>query len=565
MPTNLLEKKDVGGESPLVFEIINLNTKIKNNIYKFKEVLCFCGKDNSVEVLDADRYGIFYSVHLCKHCGLMFAKNQMTVRSEKQFYNNEYRKIYDYNLKRSEEFGDVASTSDAFKDFLKENDVSPKVIFEIGCNEGSMLYSFKDSCEIYGVDYHKENIDYGKSKGLNLICGGIEKLEELDKKADFIILHHVIEHFTDLETTLKRISKLLTKDGVIYISVPGFYGYDLDHLFQNAHNWQFTANTLEYVMTCCGYEAIYLDGEINSLWRYTDGRRDKLAVWPNESKDIWGFGFSGKNYLPYLTAHCKFPLKDRKDNIKKALSYKFPDIRELFESEKGNNCIVISGAPSINNYIKKIKELKLQGYKIVSIDRMYVWCLNNNIIPDYVVVIDGHENVVDSFKKLNKKTKHIMSSICKKEICEILKDYETYIFTSEQAGVYDLGNTLDNNDYGDISLMNVGGSVGLAGFVVGMYLGMKNIHIFGFDCHIMDGLYAEGISDNGAERGEMAITVDGKDWISTASYISFVQQFFELYTLGENTNMLDSVKIYGNSLIKAMSKIDIDGDRKERK
>ncbi len=49
----------------------------------------------------------------------------------------------------------------------------------------------------------------------------------------------------------------------------------------------------------------------------------------------------------------------------------------------------------INNYINKIKEMKNEGCVIISIDRMYKWCLDNGIIPDYVVAIDGSADVVE--------------------------------------------------------------------------------------------------------------------------------------------------------------------------
>jgi 2-polyprenyl-3-methyl-5-hydroxy-6-metoxy-1,4-benzoquinol methylase/uncharacterized Rossmann fold enzyme len=548
-----------GGRKALLSKIFSLNVKIKQGVYKFKEVKCFCGEDNSMEVTNKDRYGIFYSLHLCRNCGLMFAKNQMTEESAKEFYEKDYRGIYDFGLDLDKEFEEKAK-SIVLTGMLEDAELDPKVIFEIGCNDGSFLMPVKDK-EVYGVDYNREGIKRGLRHGIPLTYGGIEELEKLNKKADLIVLNHVLEHYSDLEKELERISHLLAEGGMVYIAVPSFYGSDCMTLFQNAHNWQFTVNTLEYVMNCCGYKMIDMDNLIHSLWYYDGVKGDRKSVCPTEAKDIWGYGFSGKDLLPRLTSNCKFSLKDRRRNVSDSLSYKFPDLRELHNKEVGNSVVVVSGGPSINNYKDKIRDMKRSGHKVISIDRMYKWCLDNGIEPDYVVVLDGDDDVVESFTKLNKNTTHIMASICQKSICEILKDYKTYIYSSQQAGVA-LANEWDKNQYDKVTVLNSGGSVSLACLVISAYLGMRDIHIFGFDCHLGDGEYAKGIAGKGAlNYDRVELKVDDVKWTTILPLVSFAQQFFHIYKLLEANEMLGSIKIYGKSLIKAMSKINFEGDK----
>ena len=143
--------------------------------------------------------------------------------------------------------------------FEKSRIDSNSKILEVGCGTGNYISKIYDSisCECYGVDYSEDNIAYGQSRGLNIYHGGIEILEDLNKKADLIILSHVFEHFTDLRKELERIRNLLTADGYLYIEVPGLYQWSNDILFQNAHNWQFNTRTLTYVMNACGWEGIY--------------------------------------------------------------------------------------------------------------------------------------------------------------------------------------------------------------------------------------------------------------------------------------------------------------------
>ncbi len=86
--------------------------------------------------------------------------------------------------------------------------------------------------------------------------------------------------------------------------------------------------------------------------------------------------------------------------------------------------------------------------------------------------------------------------------------------------------------------------------------------MFGFDCHVTEQNYADGITGVGDIKDVITATVDNKEYQTTVSYISFARQFFEMWKLGESIGLIDDIKIYGDSLAKAMSKdTSIDGDR----
>ena len=558
--SNTVEEKETGDTSPLLLKVLTLNAKIKRGDYAFEKALCFCGDNQGVEVINKDRYGIFYTMNLCPKCGVMYASPRMTKESSEEFYQTEYRDIYEYGSDKEDEWQLGIERANAFKNIIDDFEIKPKVVFDIGCNMGQHLSLFKDEADTYGVDYSSENVTYGKEKGLNLFHGGIEILEGLDKKADLIILSHVLEHFNDIGEELDRISKLLSDEGVLYIEVPGLYSCDLNTLFQNAHNWQFNRTTLTYVMRACGWDEIYTDERIKSLWKYTGNFiKDEYSV-QRQGKEIYDFVFSGNNVMPTLTANCKFPLKERKENIEKAVSFEFKDISVIHNKHQGKETIIIGGAPSVNNYIDKIKGMKEQGNIIISIERMYQWCLNNDIVPDYVLVLDASDDVIESFGRIHPDVTHIIATQCKEDIFKKLKDYKTVIFSSAQSGI-DFANVYSKNNYKKITIINTGSSVVLASMSIAMFLGLRNLHIFGFDCHISKGDYAKGITGVGVIENTIQVEVDNKEYLTTVAYASFAQQFFEIWKLGKANNLIDNVKVYGDSLIKAMSKIDIDGDK----
>lgn len=539
------------------FHIRRVKTKLAMGQYSLEDVSCFCGKNDHHVVTEKDRYGFNHRMVLCKSCGLIYATPRMTEDSYRKFYENEYRPIYDWGCMDTEQdFKAGISGATNLLELLNELDIYPRTVFDIGCNSGAWLKPFQDvGCEVYGVDYGLERIQYGKSQGLNISQGSIEELEATGKKADLIILSHVLEHCLDLKQTLKRIGGLLTDNGVLFISTPSLFTWKLDTLFQNAHPYLFTARTLDYVMSSCGFEDVYLNEGILSLWRKSE-KEDKFAS-GGEVRHILNF-LSGRNIVPEIRTVNKFPLKDRKVNIRAALKTQLPDMGVLIGSLIDTDAIIIGGGPSVSGYSDKIKTMQAAGMKVIAIERMYQWCLSNDIIPDYVVVMDAADDVIESFTTIRADVIHLVATQCKQDVYDILSNYCTYIFNTPQKGI-SMADLWDEHNYDNVTQINSGGSVVLCALSIAMTLGSRNIHIFGFDCHITEGVYAKGITGNGAKNDCLEVEIDGRIFKTRADYISFMQQFFQLIGLAKKLNMIESVKIYGDSMVAFASKDNITG------
>jgi hypothetical protein len=95
--------------------------------------------------------------------------------------------------------------------------------------------------------------------------------------------------------------------------------------------------------------------------------------------------------------------------------------------------------------------------------------------------------------------------------------------------------------------------VTLGALAAAMLLGMKKFHIFGFDCHVTNGTYADGIAGVGEQTDLLTVRLGERDFKTTLSYLAFAQQFFTLREFGENDGLWDWCKIYGDSMVNAMS------------
>jgi SAM-dependent methyltransferase len=543
------------------YHALIFNLKVDNGTYQTEQVNCYCGSDNYRQITDKDRYGINYSLCLCKDCGILYANPRLTEESLKKFYAEDYRNIYDDHdevAESCEKISGITFIRDLVWNTLKEFEKPvPKVVFEIGCGAGELLKQFSD-CETLGVDYDSKAILNGLLKHRNVKLGGIEVLEADGRKADLIVMNHVIEHMTDIERDLGRIRNLLSDDGVLYVAVPGLYSWDKKSLIQNAHNYQFNGNTLWYVMRTCGFEDYYLTEGIESLWHKSD-----FMVKSNKNSEdarfVESFLLSDKFLAPKVRVNCKFSLSDRRENLRKYVESGMPQITGLIQKHPGSDAVIVCGGPSIEKYPKKIKKLQKRGAKVYAIERMYGWCLDHNIVPDYIIVLDASDDVIQSFDRIHPDTTHIIASQCRADLIDKLKDYKSYYFLILQKGINYAEIFKDKNE--PLTMINSASSVSLCSMSIAMTLGAKRFHIFGFDCHVTKGNYANGITGVGDIKDTYEIEIDNRVFKTTTTYFAFLQQFFELMEIGKANGLVENIKIYGDSMVKWASKKDIDGDK----
>ena len=560
-----LENKEV----PIQY-IKQIKGKLKSGEYPTEEVKCFCEADFKDRVLiESDRFGIPHRMVMCEECGLVRANPRMTKEAYGEFYNNEYRPLYDWfeykaNVSKDFMFINEVKAGHSLKTFVDYFDIPTNVVFDIGCNCGAWLMPFKEEgSEIYGVDYYRDGVEYGVSQGLDLMVGGVHELEHLNKKADLIILNHVIEHFLDFESELNQIRNLLKPGGLLFIGTPGFYTAEQQRmLWQNAHTYQFTADTLGYVMRCLGWEEYFLDESIKSMWSSIPYRTQKETR-PLEALEYFKRFLSGEvTRLPRVKTMNKFDFKTRKANMDKTLEYHYTDLGHILLKHKGEGkkAIIISGGPSVDNYVDKIKELQKDNGLIFTIERMYPWCHEHGITPDYCIVLDASEDVVEGFTHINPETIHVLATQANPKAFELLRGYKNYIFTSPQGGI-DIQNYWHKHDYGKAIILNTGGSVTLCAMTTAMTLGVSKLRIFGFDCHTSNGEYANGIAGVGTQKFTYEVNIEGRRFITNTSFLSFLQQFFTLMQYGYAEKLMKNVFIYGDSMVKWASKLNIDGDK----
>ncbi|MDD5136527.1 MAG: class I SAM-dependent methyltransferase [Candidatus Omnitrophica bacterium] len=245
--------------SPGQREHVNrFNEKVLSGAIKFEKVPCLCGSDDFKLLARYDRYSLLQDTVICKKCGLILSNPRMTDEEYRRFYETDtYRRCYesyDYLEGYLERYNESLGRHmvDMVLKVKRPDQISG--VLEFGAGGGWNLVAFKKKgFDVTGYDYSPTLVELGRKQGLNLFQGTVDSIKG---KFDVIILSHVIEHFTDLRASMKKLKEHLNPDGIFYIEVPDMKNFGIGQL-QNAHTYYFTLPTLEFYMSQSGLKLVY--------------------------------------------------------------------------------------------------------------------------------------------------------------------------------------------------------------------------------------------------------------------------------------------------------------------
>ena len=407
MNINLLSERYMNDGNPALSlsdiqkEYIRLfNNKCKNGDYSFRSLECECGNSDFEVIAQKDRYGIPVDTVICKNCGLIITNPCLDEDSNNSFYNNEYPFIYRDEIKPSDEnFLERKNEARHIIGFIKKHSrLSTGTVLEIGCADGGNVAAFADAgFTASGIDLSHVYIEFGKTKGLDLHRSDSSSFSRSGKKFDIIVLNHVLEHFTNIRKELDNINTLLKPDGFLFISVPGVkcltygaYNSDFLRMIQNAHIYNFTKTTLQQVMKKHGFDCIYGNELIFSLFKKNNSQTLTESV--NAYSDT----------MEYL--RC---VESVSGNTQSLLIYR---VGKILESYGSGEVLLYGTAPELDALTQQLPDLTpIKGFfysdkKSLADVENYIRSVNMSTPVKCLLVIDSKqdkhlkENLTTSFK-----------------------------------------------------------------------------------------------------------------------------------------------------------------------
>lgn len=98
-------------------------------------------------------------------------------------------------------------------------------LLDVGCGIGDMLAFRPDSV---GVDINPLDVQFCKHRGCEAYQMSIDKLPFDDDSFDSVLLDNVMEHILDPVPLLEEVKRVMRKDAVLLIGVPGVKGQSCD-------------------------------------------------------------------------------------------------------------------------------------------------------------------------------------------------------------------------------------------------------------------------------------------------------------------------------------------------
>lgn len=191
---------------------------------------------------------------ICQTCGLVYQSPRMTEVESQEFYQSEYRLLYQGqegpNLK---DLAIQTKRAQVALDYVRMQLKSISSMLDIGCSTGILLQRFQThyQCRTCGIEPGTVYRQFAQSLGLEVFSS----LEELEasraSRFDLVSMMHVLEHLPNPVQYLQNIKeKFLAPEGWLLLEVPNLYAHDC---FEVAHLASFSAHTLSQVVQKAGF------------------------------------------------------------------------------------------------------------------------------------------------------------------------------------------------------------------------------------------------------------------------------------------------------------------------
>ena len=178
-------------------------------------------------------------------------------------------------------------------------------ILDIGCGGGLLSEPMtRLGAKVTGIDASYKNIQIAKlhakkSKlNINYLCSSPEKIK-VKKKFDVILNMEIIEHVEDINFCIKSCSKLLKKDGLMFVAT----------LNKTLKSYVFAIIGAEYVLKWLpigthDWEKFVKPEDLNEILNKNNLKLDKLnGMHFNMIKDEWSI--SGDTSVNYIAKYIK--------------------------------------------------------------------------------------------------------------------------------------------------------------------------------------------------------------------------------------------------------------------
>ena len=277
-------------------------------------------------------------------------------------------------------------------------------------------------------------------------------------------------------------------------------------------------------------------------WLQKFKEKDCVIHWSQETENTCLFYVS--NWLSGTDVVDAGVVNTENEQIKKNVAHNIKQGFLQVEPHPTNDIevMIVGGGPSLPQHVEKIKELRHNGVKLITINNAYKWCLDNGLTPSAMVMVDAREFNARFIESVVEDCKYFIASQCHPSVFKGLPKDRTYIWHTQAEMLREM---LDKQ-YKQWWPIPGGSTVLLRAIPLFRTLGFKRFHLFGCDsCLGEDNKHHAYKQVENDGQLVMPVNVSGKIFNCNPWMVSQAQEFIDLIKmLGDEIELA----VYGGLL-----------------
>lgn len=219
---------------------------------------------------------------------------------------------------------------------------------------------------------------------------------------------------------------------------------------------------------------------------------------------------------------------------------------------------ICCGGPSLKDSLPDIRWHRRNGARIVSVNNVLGFLMENGIKPDSHVMLDARPDNAEFVKSAPDGVKYMIASQCDPSVFDALQDRDVLLWHNMAEGMQPLFEPLAEaamtGEGKPFALVPGGGFVGLRAISLAWLSGYRKVHVYGLDGSFRAGqhhAYSQSLND-GDKPIEVQLGQDGKRYQCARWMVRQAHEFQDAY--GQLAERGVSVWVHGDGLIPDMAK-----------
>jgi ubiquinone/menaquinone biosynthesis C-methylase UbiE len=238
---------------------------------EFETVDCpICKSSKYKRVASTGQFKLPTNVVICETCGFSYLNPRWTKERYDHFYTKEYDSYYRPEVINTSYKYDKYKTAKIITERLKRDGLftgQEASVIDIGSGMGDTLVYLKESilpeAQYSAIEPSTNCINNLRENNINVITPDVDSNWDKGREQSFdlVIMRHVLEHFLDPIGVLEKVSRVLKKDGVVYIAVPNAMKPVpplLNYYFRVVHVSYFSTHSLSNMFRLSGLAPVIL-------------------------------------------------------------------------------------------------------------------------------------------------------------------------------------------------------------------------------------------------------------------------------------------------------------------